>query len=638
MLNRRRGNTGGRHRLLLSWMLSYLVILLLPLLAGGYGCVKAIDAIRTETMETQRLSLEQLRHVIDLRFEELSGVGYTVIASKSLQKLVSAGSELKPAQLLDIVHAQKELSSQVRANAFLDGMYIYIKDSGACFSDRRKYATYELDQLLYSELGFSPEGFQAYLDASHVKDAVFLASSDGTRHILYVLTLFDRAYQKSRGLIMMRLDGEQIWQTLDRVKLIEQESIVLVDGEGQCFSGENDGEMARLARDEGLSGSVRSIGGEEYAVSACSSDLLPLRYVTFLPTQHFLRKTWEIQRFLVYYVIACVTLGLVLAFWFAKINHSPVQKLISLFQSRGEGRQLECANEYTFLEKAARLVLDENKSFEQRLELQSAAIVNQLMTKLLKHRLTDCAQLKSSLADYGVRFEPVKYRIALFCPAESERLRDAYSASLLYGSIREAMAEELPDAGFYQCIETDGMAACVFSDREGDAQSVRRAAQRLEQAFEVPLLVAIGVPFEGVEGMPGAYSDTLEGLEYRKLLGIGEHVVDCGELRAQYRRRVLPGLDAEREQRLIACMRSGEFDEAQRVVSDMMTECFDERLGLVKTVRFRMNCMVNMMLNAIGEMKNGPYAGALGELDATALLLSADTERELRERIAEIFA
>lgn len=102
-----------------------------------------------------------------------------------------------------------------------------------------------------------------------------------------------------------------------------------------------------------------------------------------------------------------------------------------------------------------------------------------------------------------------------------------------------------------------------FADYITEMSRVAGEAQKfLEQYYKVHILISASNIHKTMAGIPEAYNEALQAMEYKKMLGV-EEIIHFADIKA------LPAGDyyypLELEQQLINCIKAGDFEIASTI-------------------------------------------------------------------------
>jgi YesN/AraC family two-component response regulator len=192
-------------------------------------------------------------------------------------------------------------------------------------------------------------------------------------------------------------------------------------------------------------------------------------------------------------------------------------------------------------------------------------------------------------------------------------------------------------------FESEEMLICVLDFGHGDralagkdatglAHRVRDSAHNLAG---IECRIAIGGMYEGLDRLSDSYHEALQAVEFGLLVG-SDPVARYDDLPLRETSGHLPSYSLEEEQRLVNCIRTGNYAAARQVLDEIIEENFLSGTTSLQMVKVRMSGLVNTILNVLGEISIAFDQEFMDDLDPAEKLLQAQTISELHDIVAGI--
>jgi len=124
--------------LILKWMISYMSILIIPLLTCSFYYSHAYKVIKNETMVRQHLSLENVKTQLDNNLNDLIRISTNLRMNQQVSSLSNKTASTPDTHLL-IKKLHDELSIYMVTNSFIKEIYIYFPNCGYIVSSSTVY-------------------------------------------------------------------------------------------------------------------------------------------------------------------------------------------------------------------------------------------------------------------------------------------------------------------------------------------------------------------------------------------------------------------------------------------------------------------------------------------------------------------
>ena len=113
---------------LLSWFLSYTLILFIPFILGVYSYAEMQKVVRTQILRTNDTILEQAQTVLDSLVLDMERLGYQMTFDREVISLSSAITKFDGEQQFQVKTLIDFLSQQKATNTYIDDIYIYFEN------------------------------------------------------------------------------------------------------------------------------------------------------------------------------------------------------------------------------------------------------------------------------------------------------------------------------------------------------------------------------------------------------------------------------------------------------------------------------------------------------------------------------
>ena len=110
----------------ITWLLSYIVVLVIPLALSISVFLVTNRSIETEVDRSNNVLLEQVRLEIDNQLRDIVRLGSQIALDSELRSLVLSSPPLTPNQRYTIVELTKEFGILSSISSFIDSFYVYI--------------------------------------------------------------------------------------------------------------------------------------------------------------------------------------------------------------------------------------------------------------------------------------------------------------------------------------------------------------------------------------------------------------------------------------------------------------------------------------------------------------------------------
>jgi two-component system, response regulator YesN len=642
-----------------SWLLSYILILIVPLALTTVVYFVSIDVIEDQLTKAHVASLGQVQHFLDSRFEDMDSLSVQIAQSDRVRSLAFLHSEMLPIHRYNLLEVLSDLANLSAANGFVDDIFLYYPRLDMVLSGAGRYRVQEFYETFFSGRGYRFDEWRSLLERRHSRDFVMLrrtlVGGQGVESfsLMHSIPLGNPFRQDAT--LVVSLTEETVLQAFDSIGWADAGSGYIVEPQGRFLASINgNGDLEPALREVVLSSpaSVSTIEVErrKYVTSSLGSNVGPWHYVAVLPTEVFLQQARYVRNLLVLAILACMAIGLAVAYVFSKRNYNPVDRLVQLVAARSGDAPAPVGNEFGYLQESILDVLDENEQMTDQLERQKEALRASFLSRLVRGRTPLNVPVEAAIEMYhlnldrGLNCAFAIYIESVHRPNGDDGFNDVERGlqNVRAAVIRVATELTQPDAKLY-AFETDEMLICVLDFTHKNRELANQAAISLAHGIRdsahdlvgIECRIAVGRAYEGLDHLSDSYHEALQALEFGLLVG-SDPVARYDDLPLRATPGHLRGYSLEEEQRLVNCIRAGEYAAAREVVDEIIEENFRSGAASLAMVKVRMSGLVNVILNVLGEISIAFDDEFMESLNAAQRLLQAQSISELHEVVTGI--
>ncbi len=518
-----------------QWLISYLVLLLLPFLFGILIYAFSINEIQEKVGEVWSQSMERTEAVMEGTFDTIGKMGNSILNSGGARALFHENLEnsYDLNQRVNLSQLKDAISNALISNDMIDELYVYFPQTGHILNNESvffaedegmfQYWFHNSKKQLLEELGDSLYQTVHIVQRGNSRRLVFTTCTAPTASLAEqeaVILVYLHA-PKLRGLL--EADGIQtvLWQ------------------EGNYLSyGEDLEELEewRQAWEENASFQQSSYKKGSYYILRLPMQRYRLSILQVIPGKQYLSDIQHLLWMLAGYVLVCLVAGVVLALYFLKRNYAPVKELLSLTRKmnrRGEGEA-----EFVQIRKLVETLLE--RYFEGQQES-----IEQMNTKksICFYRLLHGKNKYSSISEedwqtiqenvpgsryllYSINLEQVKGE---WESSESEMIPEEVR-KLLYFVVGNVAEELLAERWhFYGAAVLDSYVFLLNGGEPEEYEGLRKLSGQidrfLQQHYQVVMSFSISGVHQGRDGIQTCWQEIEALNQYRDQAGEAEAVL-----------------------------------------------------------------------------------------------------------------
>ena len=625
-----------------KYLLSYVIILMIPVAAGMISYQVSLDVARNGSMETSRMLLDQTRRILDQRMAEVEGFTRQLAIHQDLNRLMGERVAADAGSTYLLWKTSRDIARFAQTNDFLEDFFVYLRNYDAILSAGAVYYRPSHYYELYHYANMPYERWTAeILEQSHQRTVIPLQPFVGARKemsvISFVQSLPLNSFNHPPGTAVVIIDQKKISRLLENISREYGGWAYVVDRDGRTLaasgigeedigkltqnSGRTDGPDARYLRDGTLLMTVRSsYNGWTYAAG------VPQRAI--MEEANVIKKmTWTVTA-------VTVAAGLALCLLLAYRHTAPILRLISIFRDHSALPPERPVNDYDFLHGNIAKLISSNRSLQEELKHQLPMLRDAFTKRLLRGEFNARGELEAAAAQSGIPLPGRCGYVGLlhlngYAGMDSTDIFDELHAARVL--LRQRMetgaaggaAGGVPGNGLLATdIDTDKIAFVLLMADEPDERTEREVERWLAgivgfaAEYRIASAAAMGGAFRTLADVARSFGEARQTLE---------HAAWAGGAGIWWYRRLAQQTDSyyypvDAELRLMNAVKAGEAKEAQRLAAELMERNLAER-----------DLSVEMSQQLVAELK-----GTLFKLLAQEAFRNAEEAEELRRRIVRI--
>ena len=570
-----------RKSVVLQWLISYSLVLVIPVCCFVYHGMNTTKLIRGEISSTNNLMLVNLQENIDSRVSELKStyqyifnsprflqsrrsyqkndVYFRSNASEFLKELQAYVKSLDSELCVMIYYTEKDyIITQATANS-PDFLYMRHKEAG---SDAGQKEWMEQVSARYSNQFLISPAFSADSAEPHLVYCNTISGSYEPINIFVSIPLSTvrrlAAPLESRLLMISAPDGQEVWCSDETIDLTGVRPVLQKDS-------------YPLAAAQ-----------EEYICTTVGSDASPWYYTVLAPESIYYGVLHSYRLVFAGCILAALILGVVLVVLLTRVNYHPVKSLVGLI-----GRRPGTENEFEWIKSTYNSLNLENRDMRQRLSDQTVQLRAQYLRACLRGRQNNYKF--AGAEEYfpekaGRRFLLLAFSIdtdSVQLPEDMTSVNQFRNTYLF--CVDNVFAEKIVSIGGgvdYGRTEDGELLLLTPEGEEAWSQKEREildaTCNLFMDEFSVPVICAVSGITDNFGELHLLYREVQDVLEYKSILG-GYGVTLAADF---FGREELGETQKEFYQRELVCVvQNGDHDGA-RLLVDKIFEKFASQAGM----------------------------------------------------------
>lgn len=603
----------GKHSVFRTWVVSYLVVLLLPLIFSSIVYSFVYGIIRNNTATINEVSLKQTEESLNRIFSELRSTGSQLLTDQKVVSLSYAAEPLSAIKLQNIGQLQYELNRRSAYGSYISEIYVYFHNSRVAAStsgiirdgafQKTLKEKFYLDMEEFEKLG-APGGNQA-------KVKLIRDPSQPPGSVRKLAVFVSDAVQKKQPQVtcMFIIDAshlDDILESYDSEGAEAPRFVWAVSPEGNFLapgpvSVMPDEVKEYLVQPDGTY--FVTIGGEKSALMAQTSDFTGWKLIAMVSLEQYRAQLSSIRNTYLLFLILCLAVGGGVSLYFTKRNYSPIRRMTEMFLSELKGKKRQGGeDEFTLLESGLSEILQENRNYEQQIGHQKKDLRSLWLTKMMRGRIYSENTFRTVCEDYDIHFSGDSFLLIGITMQDCDSLLSREEtteeeAFAMVNFIVTSVMEELlrPRFDAYVCMHGNalnydyGDALCGivnfrryapgYGDREVTEQikeQCRLAEKFVQEHLHIAMRCYISGIYSGWEGIHSAYEEMIRGMEQMESFQIEADIATGEDIQYQMQQGAKAGGEEISLQELCGAVSSGMMEEAwQRYIRILREDLAD---------------------------------------------------------------
>ncbi|MEC0171011.1 helix-turn-helix domain-containing protein [Paenibacillus graminis] len=643
--------------ILMSWSISYLVILLIPITIGAAVFAESRSLLKEEVNRSNMVLLSQVQENIDSQIGDIGSISSQLMADSQLSSFINHASEQDARWRLMALDLIKNLKSIRSGNGLIRELYLYVKSADVALSSSSLVSKNFLYEIFYEGTGVTEREWTQLMQES--RESVFrkmeVRSEDQRieETLVYLQPFPIQVAEDSPATFVVTLDPDRFQQAIDNVRLEKESTVFILDRDGRTLFSTGPIETPytinaylKLNQDMGKRTGTTEWNGESVTVSQISSKVQDWQYVSIIPTRIYAKKLTVIRNITFAGVAAGLLLGGIAAWWFTRRNYRPIGRIMNIISDKVKWKLEQPDNEFGILQTVLTRAWEEQDQFATRLKEQQTMVRSSFLARLLKGRVQAGTELAAEMERLGIRFDTDSFAVLLLHIENYEglfRTREPEDKEkkiqFVHLILTNVMEELMGPAGPVYSAEMDGRIAFLVNIREGAEEASHRlikaageARNFIQSRFYVYFSVGVSSIRQSIEEIAVCFRESEEALEYRLILGIGQ-IIDQNRIRQPKEELYYP-LDLERQ--LVNYIASGNYARSTEVMNEILMTNFAGEPLSVELARCLMFELIGTMLKATEQIKADDRKEMNPRNDLIRQLFACETFEEIEAELLRI--
>lgn len=610
-----------RKNILFTWIMSYTLILLIPVIVSITIYPKIEKQIEDEINKANNFYLVQTQQYVDGIIDEVKKTSMTIAFEPYVQYVVDCKGSFSSEEYFQIYETSKIMRNSSINDFQSNNIYMFFKNQNTILSSvgNRDIKTFydiysSLDDKYYNSWIDMLNGQYRgkFISVKDISNGMKIKDSK----IYYILSLPVIRQGRSLANLVITIDKSKLMKLCNDVKNTNKGQFIILDEDNNIiFNSDEGNEPKGIKYDDFIdynSKFYKDHNNEEVVISHINSNVEKLKYIYIVPKNSFLAKLKYVRKIIYLSTLFSIILGSVIVYFLLMKNYSPIKKLLNRFGANKFNFRSEI-NEYQFIENTIVNAISEKEQVEKKLMEQNIVLKTRFIERLIKGNY-DEAIVNDSLVSYDIQFQSKYFGVLLFYIDKfNQKLLESictedFSATKVINFVLNNIIQDLSINNF-KCFltECDGMTALIVnvkeSNKEQQKSDIKRLAIELQdfikEYYKINLTIAVSGIHETIKGIKTCYKETLEAMDYKIIMGI-DGIIDIDETKDS--NKIDYYYPLEKEQQIINYIKDGDFQNTELTIEYVFNNNFEDKKISPQIANMLIVDIISTLLKAVHEL------------------------------------
>lgn len=639
-----------RRSIFITILLSYIAILLLPVLIGTYLYHRVENIMVNNANRTNLGLLEQVKQVTENRMNEVDSMTVQIALNPKLQWAMSNIDDDYVKSEFNMVDIMKDLKNVRNVNSFIGGFYVYFKNTGQILTTVGKTtaSSFFKDILVYNNKSDDwpmKELLTGYKLKSYVPVNEIKEGGTTSNVITYVQSLPLGEKDNVKGYLVVLIQEQELERLITQIQKVNNGAIYIVDSNQQVMlSSVRDNKLSedllnRLGNEDGYN--TYDLDGNKMMISYTSGNN-GWKYISIVPRQMVLEQVIAVKNWAVISMLVCLIAGIVASYFMAYRNYSPIHDVMKTIMASSHSSRGDTDNEFDYIKRSIIHSFDEKNRLKQTLSQNAPVIQANFLSRLLKGHIEMSALTDDSLSFMGVHFPHALFNVALleiddchdFIKEDTER-----EWALVRFVLMNVGGNLLEENGYIVELDRNRLAVLINSSGpEEQAMTqliafVEQLQDVAQQRFKLKITLAVSQFHVGIESIAKCYREALIALNYRMVQGSNTiYFMEIADLEHHAYHYPL-----ETEVQLMNYAKSGDYANAERLLDSIYEANFQAGGISPDMSRFLFIDLLSTIVKALNGFHMSDKKLFEGSTDPAKVLSGCATIEEMLGKTKEMY-
>ncbi|MBW7458115.1 cache domain-containing protein, partial [Paenibacillus sepulcri] len=394
------------------FLLSYLIILIIPNIAGYITYRTSIDAAEKNSIDTSLLLLKQSKDILERRMAEVQNFTRQLAINQDIALIMNENVKKDSYNIYGLWKTWRDVSYYDKTNDFLQNYYIYLNNYDVVLTPATIYyrPLHYYEQNYYSGLSFD-DWKKTIIQTSHQDTILPLRSYIRNKTESFVMTYIQslplNSFTKPSGTVVVVIDESKISSMLMSFSSQYGGWAYITDKDGKplASAGIDNEQIDQL----GLKTTPEEMETQEFIDDTLRitvrSESNGWVYVAGIPRKALMEQADKIQHITWTVTVVALVIGLLICLLLAYRNSTPINRLVRIVREQIGQDSYVAYNDYDFLHGNISSLISDNRLLETELNRQIPLVRDAFMKRILRGEFHSLHEIRAASSQSGTEFQ-----------------------------------------------------------------------------------------------------------------------------------------------------------------------------------------------------------------------------------------
>lgn len=374
------------------FLLSYFVILMIPVLVGVYAYNKTVQVIEEDAKRNNLAVLNQSKETLDIRLQEVEQLATDLALNPKITQFMNVTPPFTDNEYYQVYEVFKDIT-KYRLNMFIADYYLHFPNSQILITTNTVYNLQEgySKYFEYGNLSYEEWLEQIEFDGRltrYLKAEDIYYKSQHHRMLTYQQMIIPGYSKLPMGSVFVMFPEEEITKMFDHLDNENEGWAYILDEDRNIIYGTSpDSKLLDypvFSDIEGTGFFDHEVNDEKMFISYTTSDYNHWTYIAASPYETVLARADYIKEITSIVTLFAIIIGLIFAILMAWRNSKPIREIASMIKQVVTRENHPKENEYAFIQGSVSKLIHKHNDLKSELDQQIPFLQANFLDRLFK--------------------------------------------------------------------------------------------------------------------------------------------------------------------------------------------------------------------------------------------------------------